>query len=106
MRRRRLAVVSPVAGAVATWRVKKEAVETADWDATDVVTVRYLAEVKGVAEAVKALGQVQRAPIERFAECYGVFVRLQASKEECQQLCEKAKEFFPFFEEYLVCVGY
>ena len=101
MRRRRLAAVSPVAGAVAAWRVKKEAVETAD-----VVTVRYLAEVKGVAEAVKALGQVQRAPIERFAECYGVFVRLQASKEECHQLCEKAKEFFPFFEEYLVSMGY
>lgn len=98
--------MSPAAGAVAAWRVKKEEVAANDWNETDVLTVRYLAEVKGVKEAVKVLGKVQRAAIEHFAECYGVFVRLQASKEEGKQLCEKAKEFYPFFEEYLSCMGY
>ena len=95
-----------MAGAVAAWRVKKEEVAAKDWNEADVLTIRYLAEVKGVKEAVKVLDKVQRAAIEHFAECYSVFMRLHASKEECQQLCEKAKEFYPFFEEYLLCMGY
>ena len=49
---------------------------------------------------------MERCELDQFVECYETFVELGATEEECKQLKEKATSFYPFFEEYLSCVGY
>ena len=71
-----------------------EETEKADW--SDVSSIMYLAEVKGVEEAEKML--------EKYGECYAALKRLGASGELLQKFTAKAKEFYLYFDEYVNCM--
>ena len=106
VRGRRLSEVKGIAGVAALKKTGKEGGAIGDCDMTDVLTIMYIAEIKGMKEAMKELSKVERCEIDQFVECYETFVELGATEEECKQLKEKATSFYPFFEEYLACVGY
>lgn len=106
MRGRRLTEVKKIAGVAALKRAQKDCGEIGDCDMSDVLTIKYIAEIKGTKEAAQELSKVERCELDQFVECYETFVELGATEEECKQLKEKATSFYPFFEEYLSCVGY
>lgn len=106
MKGRRLTEVKRIAGVAALKRAEKDCGKIGDCDISDVLTIKYIAEIKGVKEAAQELSKVERCELDQFVECYHTFMELGATEEECKQLKEKAISFYPFFEEYLSCVGY
>lgn len=106
MKGRRLTEVKRIAGVAALKRAEKDCGKIGDCDISDVLTIKYIAEIKGVKEAAQELSKVERCELDQFVECYHTFMELGATEEECKQLKEKAISFYPFFEEYLSCMGY
>ena len=66
-------------------------------------SIRYLAEVRGVEQALEKIGGVERFSLEQWKKCYKTFKKLRASSEQLAQLEKKAEEFYCGIKEYQTC---
>lgn len=66
-------------------------------------SVRYLAEVKGVEQALEKIEGLERFSLEQWKKCYKVFVELKATEEQLAILEKKAEEFYCGIKEYREC---
>ena len=76
--------------------------EKVDW--SDVSTLMYLAELKGMGDVEKMLEKTGRSSLEKYGECYATLKRLGASDELLQKFTAKARDFYIYFEEYVNCM--
>ena len=81
---------------------EEEEEKKVDW--SDVSTIMYVAELKGVGEAEQLLEKAGRSSLEKYGACYAALKRLGASGELLQKFMDKAKEFYLHFDEYVDCM--
>ena len=81
---------------------EEEKKKKVDW--SDVSTIMYVAELKGVGEAEQLLEKAGRSSLEKYGACYAALKRLGASGELLQKFMDKAKEFYLHFDEYVDCM--
>ena len=83
---------------------EKEEEEEKKVDWSDVSTIMYVVELKGVGEAEQLLEKAGRSSLEKYGACYAALKRLGASGELLQKFMDKAKEFYLHFDEYVDCM--
>lgn len=71
-------------------------------DFGDVKNVMAMGRWKGVDAMMGKLPFVKKSELEDFGECYRMMKELGASEEQQKAFVEKGKEFFLFFDEYVL----